>query len=522
MNNINIKNNFNYKENIEDILCIIEEKTDKMIYKNKIVKENLKLVNKYEKLLFKLKEKLYQKKEENKLLKEILIHKRKRRIDINEIIFLYIEYLNLFNNSLNNKLFFYQEKEMLINYKNRLINEFIKSNDNKVNNDFEEKNNEYKKIIKLTNSINLETNENIDYIKPEEIKINRNKIKKKKNKKSHSFNSSKTSINLKNKEKFFFEENETEFKNKNTIINKSLKKNNSEIIENENKFEEINESLIKSDTKKNKNNILKKRNNIKLLKINSDNKSNNITINTEQKELNNKSIPHNHSTYYLIEARENLKKILFKDPVLRSKILNETYHPKIKKSKSIIICNKKNLKTHQKIIKKKNKVILVDQKRNSELRHLFFNNILINSIKNKFLNEEKITNYKLYESLINIIFIKITLYQNIIKKNIFQIIKRFSKCNIHFFINKWIINYLIGKRISNILINLSNIYNINMKNNKIEIINDNKFLDELDFSSNEKINKTNEYKISLLEFKKIEKETKEIEKNISNFTNNIN
>ena len=220
MNNINIKNNFNYKEKIEDILCIIEEKTDKMIYKNKIVKENLKLVNKYEKLLFKLKEKLYQKKEENKLLKEILIHKRKRRIDINEIIFLYIEYLNLFNNSLNNKLFFYQEKEMLINYKNRLINEFIKSNDNKVNNDFEEKNNEYKKSIKLTNSIKLETNENIDYIKPEEIKINRNKIKKKKNKKSHSFNSSKTSINLKNKEIVFFEENETEFKNKNTIINK--------------------------------------------------------------------------------------------------------------------------------------------------------------------------------------------------------------------------------------------------------------------------------------------------------------
>ena len=520
MNNINIKKNCNFKENIEDILCIIEEKTDKMIYKNKIVKENLKIVNKNEKTLFKLKEKLSQKNEETKLLKELLFHKRKRRIEIDQIIFIYIEYLNLFNNSLNNKVFFYHEKEMLINYKNRVINELIESNDNKLNNNVEEKNNEYKSI-KLTNSINLQTNENIDYIKSKEKKINSDKIKKKKNKKIHSCNSNKSSLNLKKKEKLFVNK-ETELKKSYTIINKSPKKKNSEINENENQFKEINERLIKIDIKKNKSNIIKGRNNLKLVKLNSNNNSNNITINTQKKELNNQSISYSHSIYYLIEARENLKKILLKDPVLKSKILNETYNPKIKKSKSIVVVNKKSLNTKNNINQKKNKVNSVYMARNSDMRHLFFNNVLINSIKNKCINDEKIISYKLYESLINIIFIKITLYQSIIKKNIFQIIKRFSKCNIYFFINKWIINYIIGKRISNILINVSNEYNINMKNNKIEIINDNKFLDELDFSSYEKINKTNEYKISLLEFKKIEKETKEIEKNISNFTNNIN
>ena len=60
-------------------------------------------------------------------------------------------------------------------------------------------------IIKALNeqfSINLQINENIDQIKPEEIKIkiNSNKIKKKKNIKFRSCSSNKISFNLKNKE----------------------------------------------------------------------------------------------------------------------------------------------------------------------------------------------------------------------------------------------------------------------------------------------------------------------------------
>ena len=180
-----------------------------------------------------------------------------------------------------------------------------------------------------------------------------------------------------------------------------------------------------------------------------------------------------------------------------------------------------NLNARKKIVKNKNKVNSIHKEKNLDISHLLFKNVLIKSIKNKFINEEKIKHYKLYESLINIIFIKLTLYQSIIKKNIFQIIKKISKCNIHYYINKRVINYIIGKRISNILINLSDKYNSIMKNKKTEIMSDNEFLNELNFSSNEKINKMNEYKICLSEFKKIEKETKEIEKNISNFTNNI-
>ena len=530
MNNINIKQYISFKENIEDILCMIEEKTDKMLYKNNIVKEDLKLINKYEKKLFNLKEKLSEKNKENELLKEMLINKRNRKIDKNQFIFKYIEYLNIFNNNLNNKLFFYLEKEMLINYKNRLINELIKSSDNKLNNNSEVKNNEFKletkiksfdKIdnIKSINLIDLKTNENIDYKKSQEIKLNNSKNKKRKNKKIHCRKSNKSFINIKNKRIDFFDE-ATEIKKINTIMNNSLKKNNSEIIEKEKKYDEINSSFKKSDNKNNKshNNIIKRRNVFKLVKLN----SNNITINTENIKSNNKTISQNHSTYDLIEVRENLKKILFKDPVLKRKILNETYNPKIKKSKSIINVNKMNLNARKKIVKNKNKVNSIHKEKNLDISHLLFKNVLIKSIKNKYINEEKIKHYKLYESLINIIFIKLTLYQSIIKKNIFQIIKKISKCNIHYYINKRVINYIIGKRISNTLINLSDKYNSIMKNNKTEIMSDNEFLNELNFSSNEKINKMNEYKISLSEFKKIEKETKEIEKNISNFSNTIN
>ena len=48
--------------------------------------------------------------------------------------------------------------------------------------------------------------------------------------------------------------------------------------------------------------------------------------NSTTKESRNNSISLNHSTDYLIEARENLKKILFKDPKLKSKLLNETFY----------------------------------------------------------------------------------------------------------------------------------------------------------------------------------------------------
>ena len=48
---------------------------------------------------------------------------------------------------------------------------------------------------------------------------------------------------------------------------------------------------------------------------------------------------------------------------MKSKILNEVYNPKIKKNKNITICYKKDLNTQQKIIKKKNKVNLIYQKR---------------------------------------------------------------------------------------------------------------------------------------------------------------
>ena len=218
----------------------------------------------------------------------------------------------------------------------------------------------------------------------------------------------------------------------------------------------------------------------------------------------------NCSIDYLIEARENLKKMLYRnDSLLKKKNLNET---------DIRILKNNKIKNEDDNYQKK--TINNNYQDKSDMRRILNNNALMNSIKIRIFEKEKNKkNNKFYENLIKVIFINLS-FSNI-KTNIFHTIKNYRKVNVYFLIKKWINEFKIGKKITNLLLSVVNNYNEIIKKNKIEIINDNEFLNKLYFSNGEINNEINKYEENLTKIKQIAKEVKEIEKNISDFSNNM-
>lgn len=533
------------EENISEIVCSLEESSEKMIFKQNIIDDNLKAINKYEKNLNKIKEILNGKNKEFNFLKELL--KRNSKLDYNQSFLKYLEFIKLKNQELNSKLIIFHNKELMINYKNRIINELLKSKVKNINENntqkyngliFQGNNKEINKqyldkndSVKSISSISIKLNGNTQNLKPKEIKIeNNNNIKKNKDKFYHKWKVNNSFNQLKNKEYIFFNDDnqiKTFTKNNNT---KDIRTNNSNIIYLDNELDKINESIIIKNGKKRNNNS--KRINLsqddKIININYKSKKNlsnysknNSEIksskrkfsngNSTTKESRNNSISLNHSTDYLIEARENLKKILFKDPKLKSKLLNETFYTRDKNNNYIL-----NISSQDNLKKGKNKYLFKDNK--SDMRQFFFQNALLESLHSKLIDEK---NKKSFDCFLNVLFIKLTSYHHNLKKYIFQIIRKYYKINFVYFLKIWLKKYKLGRKLSNILINISKKYNKDRKKNQIEIIEDNEFLNNLNFKSIDGEEEINKYKESLLQIKKITKEIKEVEKKISEFTNNI-
>lgn len=533
------------EENISEIVCSLEESSEKMIFKQNIIDDNLKAINKYEKNLNKIKEILNGKNKEFNFVKELL--KRNSKLDYNQSFLKYLEFIKLKNQELNSKLIIFHNKELMINYKNRIINELLKSKVKNINENntqkyngliFQGNNKEINKqyldkndSVKSISSISIKLNGNTQNLKPKEIKIeNNNNIKKNKDKFYHKWKVNNSFNQLKNKEYIFFNDDnqiKTFTKNNNT---KDIRTNNSNIIYLDNELDKINESIIIKNGKKRNNNS--KRINLsqddKIININykykknlSNYSKNNSEIksskrklsngNSTTKESRNNSISLNHSTDYLIEARENLKKILFKDPKLKSKLLNETFYTRDKNNNYIL-----NISSQDNLKKGKNKYLFKDNK--SDMRQFFFQNALLESLHSKLIDEK---NKKSFDCFLNVLFIKLTSYHHNLKKYIFQIIRKYYKINFVYFLKIWLKKYKLGRKLSNILINISKKYNKDRKKNQIEIIEDNEFLNNLNFKSIDGEEEINKYKESLLQIKKITKEIKEVEKKISEFTNNI-
>ena len=531
------------EENISEIVCSLEESSEKMIFKQNIIDDNLKAINKYEKNLNKIKEILNGKNKEFNFVKELL--KRNSKLDYNQSFLKYLEFIKLKNQELNSKLIIFHNKELMINYKNRIINELLKSKVKNINENntqkyngliFQGNNKEINKqyldkndSVKSISSISIKLNGNTQNLKPKEIKIeNNNNIKKNKDKFYHKWKVNNSFNQLKNKEYIFFNDDnqiKTYTKNNNT---KDIRTNNSNIIYLDNELDKINESIIIKNGKKRNNNS--KRINLsqddKIININykykknlSNYSKNNSEIksskrklsngNSTTKESRNNSISLNHSTDYLLEARENLKKILFKDPKLKSKLLNETFYTR---NNNYIL----NVSSQDNLKKGKNKYLFKDNK--SDMRQFFFQNALLESLHSKLIDEK---NKKSFDYFLNVLFKKLSSYHHNLKKYIFQIIRKYYKINFVYFLKIWLKKYKLGRKLSNILINISKKYNKDRKKNQIEIIEDNEFLNNLNIKSIDGEEEINKYKESLLQIKKITKEIKEVEKKISEFTNNI-
>ena len=549
----------NYLEkNIENVLYSLEDRIDKITLKNFLIKENVIEINKYEKNIFQIKKTFNEKIKEVKLLKQILIQKRNGKLDIKQAIMKYLELLKLKNNELNSQLNLYHEEEMLINYKNKIINKLLKSKEKKLNlhkskNDFSivsQKSNrelylDKNDSIKSISSISIKSNGNNQYFKPKEIKIeNNNNGKKYIDKKKYKWKVNNSFNQIKNKQIIIFNDDAQIKQLNKTIINKS-NVNNSNISNEEIDFDNINDYYINNKYGKKinsnrkihsqENRIFNNYNNYKIKRelSNGINFSQNDNINTKnskrkysngssylkENESKNNLTSLNHSNDYYIEARENLKKMLFKEYKIKNNKLNESFLAK-NNNKKLNLNNKDEIYHKSTIQNKSSNKMIFKEIKSDNIRQFFFQNALIDSMKYKYFNDNDKNKKESYDNLLKVIFLKLELYQNKIKKSVFKIIKNY-KINFYYFIKKCLKKYKISKRLCNLLIIISNKYNEIKKYNEFEIIHDNEFLNQLNFFNKEKYYNIIEYKDSLSKIKKITQETKEIEKKILKFSKNI-
>jgi len=549
----------NYLEkNIGKVLYSLEDRTNKITLKNYLIKENVIQMNKYEKNLFQIKKTFNEKFKERNLLKDILNQKRNGRLDIKQTIMKYLEFLKIKNHELISQLILYYEEEMLINYKNKIINQLLKSNEKKLNpykskNDvsiISQKSNreiylDKNDSIKSISSMSIKSNGNNQYFKPKEIKIeNSNNSKKYNDKKKYKWKVNNSFNQIKNKQIIIFND-DTPIKQLNrTIINKS-NINNSIISKEEIDFENINDYYInnkygkKLNSKRKihsqENRIFNNYNNYKVkselsnginyfqndnINIkNSKRKYSNGSSYLKENESKNNLTSLNHSNDYYIEARENLKKMLFKEYKIKNNKLNESFLAK-NNNKKLNLNNKDEIYHKSTIQNKSSNKMIFKEIKSDNIRQFFFQNALIDSMKYKYFNDNDKNKKESYDNLLKVIFLKLELYQNKIKKSVFKIIKNY-KINFYYFIKKCLKKYKISKRLCNLLIIISNKYNEIKKYNEFEIIHDNEFLNQLNFFNKEKYYNIIEYKDSLSKIKKITQETKEIEKKILKFSKNI-
>ena len=231
------KNNFN--ESIQDTLSHLDKRNKLLNIQSNKTKENIKLINQYEKKITNVKQNIITKKEEIKNIKELVNMKRKGKINILNLFKSYISILDDKNQCLNEKIDYIYKKELLIKYKEKIISNIYNSN-NSMNNII---NNHNKKEDTKINELNHNFSLTNRY-------LHNNNNNKKNNLEKISFNKK----NLNNN--FFLNNRKVSASSKN--FNKSLTNNYNMNICNYNR-ENIN--IIKRNSAKNmfKNNTSKSR-----------------------------------------------------------------------------------------------------------------------------------------------------------------------------------------------------------------------------------------------------------------------
>ena len=127
-NNNNVqymKNNnkkLNFSELINNTLEDLENKTKTLKIKDKNIKENIRSIQLKEKKNSKITEEIINRKEELKLLKELIHFKEKKSMTSEDLISSYLSFLISSNNLLDDKLDSLMQKEININMKQKYIN----------------------------------------------------------------------------------------------------------------------------------------------------------------------------------------------------------------------------------------------------------------------------------------------------------------------------------------------------------------------------------------------------------------
>ena len=128
-NNVHIIQDNNKKlsfpELINNTLEGIESRTKILKIKDTKIKENIRSINLKEKKLSKITEEIYNRKQELKLLKDLLHIKEQNSLNVEDIISSYLSFLVSSNNLLDDKLDSLMQKEMNINKKQKFMNKLL-------------------------------------------------------------------------------------------------------------------------------------------------------------------------------------------------------------------------------------------------------------------------------------------------------------------------------------------------------------------------------------------------------------
>lgn len=522
---------------LKPIVTSMISQTKSLINKTNYIKDNNKLITTYQKQIINVKSKIFRKKEEIILLQEKIKQKKRRK---KEVVDLFESYLSILNNNdslLNSQIDELLHKEITIYKKEGALNQVlqmkpqkssIKENGAYTNNNLHNNYNyicehyknsqnggeKIKEIIKSKKSSSNYLKENIKKIDRKNNSVDKLEVKKRLSIHKIKKISSLPNISL-NKDQL-------------DIINKTLL--------NDDEFHKILEDFklkIDSKTVSQRGSIgsLSKREQIKTFTESNYNLSNGNTI-PNSKELKNSSTSfysqiktpikvniNNYKNKNLNSSKEKLKKFLLNES-LQEKQFNMSMNldgqinngakedtiisniRKINKSKSDVSFKNKNNHT----------IVSFSQSRN----------IIINYDNEHYYMQSKTNNQK---------------YKDFSKKMINVIIRSVYRYTIPFFFGStffiyYFTNFLkkdklyktkFKNNIINILVKTSQKYNESVQNKKIELISIEDFFDfnELE-NSKESIQNTKDlfenYNESLNKIKKITQETKELEKNMRQFT----
>ena len=158
-NSNNIHKNEKLQELILNTLEDIEHRTKTLKIKDIKIKENIRSIKLKEKKYSKITEEITSRKEELKLIKQLLNFKEQKSMNPEDIISSYLDFIITSNNLLNDKLDSLMEKEININMKQKFINKLLNKEINDDNYD-----------LSLSGSINKPTDISKFILKPKKKK----------------------------------------------------------------------------------------------------------------------------------------------------------------------------------------------------------------------------------------------------------------------------------------------------------------------------------------------------------------